>query len=121
MSSAFSSVQTPWLLRDRRVCCCVRNYILARKVALRRTGNPGPLDLAGWNLNHALQTVANQQSVDGVSHQMVYPCPQMPQITLTNQDTSSPAQRLDLLTACYNPIDNYPQTLLWVAHTNLVL
>ena len=121
MSGVFSFVQPPWQLRDRRVCYRVRNYIPTRKVAFCRQDNRGPVDLAGWNLNHVPQKAANQQSVTAVRHRMVCPCHWMFQTTLTDQVISPPAQRLDLLTTCYNPVDNYPRGLLWVARTNLVL
>ena len=80
-----------------------------------------PIDLAGWNLNHAPQKAANQQSIDAMRYQMVRPCSQMFQTTLTDPVISPAAQRLDLLTTCYNPVDNYPRALLWVARTNLLL
>ena len=121
MCGAFSHTQTPRLLRDRRVHYRAKNCKLARKVGLRRMDNPGPLNLVRWSLNQTQQKAANQQSVGGVSHQMAYPCPWEPHITLTDQVTSLPAQRQDPLTTCYNPVDSYHRVLLWVARTNLVL
>ena len=121
MCGAFSHMQTPRLLRDRRVCYHARNYILARKVTLRRTDNLGPLDLVGWRLNQVLQKAANQWSIGGVSHRTVFPWYSASQIISTNQVISPPVQQQDPLTVCYNPADNYPRALLWVARTNLVL
>ena len=120
MSGVFNFAQPLWQLRDRRVRCCIRNYISARKVAFRRKDSRGLLSLAGWNLNHAPRTAVNQQSINAVRYQM-YPCSRMIQTPLTNQVISPAAQRLYLLTTCNNLVDNYPRALLWVVCANLVL